>query len=369
MTLPYMASIVERRSLAPPHATRKSYHLVLDLKGSGMRYQVGDSVGIYPENNEDEVEEMLKLVPGEDEVVQDRKGHREKWGVFLRKKANLNSINRKLVEVVAERNKSSFLKELLTGSDREAIKTYLTSFHLADFIEEHSIVFTPAELAPLLMPLLPRFYSVASSQEVVGDEVHLLVRDIQYEMRGKKRYGVASYQLCYKLPMGVPLVPVFHQPAHAFALTDDLSAPLIMIGPGTGVAPYRGFMQKRMKLESKGANWLFFGEWFESDHFFYREEWQKLVQENSLKLSTAFSRDQQHKIYVQHRMLEEADELFQWLEKGAYLYVCGDASKMAKDVEDALLEIIKTKGNRSEEAAHLYLKDLRAKKRYQRDVY
>ena len=286
-----MASILERRSLAPPHATRKSFHLVLGLKGSGIRYQVGDSLGVYPDNNEDEVQEMLKLVPGKEEIVQDRKGNREKWGLFLQKKANLTTINRKLVEVVAERTNNSFLKEVLSGADREALKTYLSSFHLADFLEEHSLSFAPTELAPLLMPMMPRFYSVASSQEVVGEEAHLLVRDIHYKMRGKERYGVASYQMCYHLPMGEPCLPVFHQKAHAFALTDDLSAPLIMIGPGTGVAPYRGFMQERIKRGAKGPHWLFFGEWYEKEHFFYQEEWKKLVDAGSLKLSTAFSRN------------------------------------------------------------------------------
>ncbi len=364
----FISTILERRCLVPAGTGRRCFHLVMDLKGSGVRYQVGDSVGVQAENNQDEVEELLRLVPGAGTEVADRKGNRALWGDFLRGKANLGTVNRKLLEIVAEKGESPFLKGLL--SNREGLKEYLASYHVADFLEEFKgVKFTPEELAPLMMPLMPRFYSVASAQEVVGDEVHLLVADVHYEMRGKKRLGVASHQLCHILPLNEPVIPLFHQQAHAFALTKDLSAPIIMIGPGTGVAPYRGFMQERVRSGASKRNWLFFGEWYEKEHYFYQEEWKKLIEEGWLKVSTAFSRDQQHKVYVQHRMREEGKELFQWLEEGAYLYVCGDASQMARDVEDALLEIFETEGKMGVEESHQYLKQLRATKRYQRDVY
>lgn len=364
----YLSAILERRCLVPEGIGRRCFHLTLGLQGSGIRYQVGDSVGVLTENNGEEVEELLGLVPGRGVEVADRKGNRASWELFLREKANLATINRKLVETVAERGNNGFLKGLL--ADREGLKAYLGSFHVIDFLQEFKDVgFSPEELAPLMMPLMPRFYSVASSQEEVGDKVDLLVADVHYQMRGKDRRGVASHQLCHVLPLHKPLVPLFHQKAHAFAMPDDLKAPLIMIGPGTGVAPYRGFMQERVRKGASRRNWLFFGEWHHLSHFYYQNEWQKLVEEGWLKLTTAFSRDQQHKIYVQHRMQEDGRQLFEWLQEGAYLYVCGDASQMARDVEDALLEIFETEGKMGTEEAHQYLKHLRTEKRYQRDVY
>jgi len=340
----------------------------MDLKGSDIHYRVGDSVGVYAKNNEEEVEELLKLVPGAKERVIDKKGNEAYWCDFLREKANLRTVNRKLLETIAERGNNLFLKELLV--DREGLKGYLANYHVADILEEFKDVsFEPGELALLMMPLMPRFYSVASSQEVVGDTVHLLVADVHYQLKGKERRGVASHQLCHVLPLHEPVISLFHQQAHAFALPEDLQAPLIMVGPGTGVAPYRGFMQERMRLGASQKNWLFFGDWYEKEHFYYHEEWKKLAEDGWIKLSTAFSRDQHHKIYVQHRMKEQAKELYQWLQDGAYFYVCGDASQMARDVEDVLLEIFETEGKMGVEEARQYLKHLRTSKRYQRDVY
>ena len=368
MTPEYKSAILERRCLVPDGTGRRCFHLTLGLEGSDIHYRVGDSVGVTTKNNEEEVEEFLGLVPGAEIEVADRKGNKASWGAFLREKANLATVNRKLIETVAEKGQNAFLKGLL--ADREGLKVYLGSFHVIDFLQEFKdVVFTPEELAPLMMPMMPRFYSVASAQEVVGNQVDLLVADVHYEMRGKERRGVASHQLCHVLPLNEPVIPLFHQAAHAFALTDDLQAPVIMIGPGTGVAPYRGFLQERVRKGASKRNWLFFGEWHQHSHFYYQNEWQKWAEAGCLKMSTAFSRDQQHKIYVQHRMKEEGQQLFQWIEEGAYIYVCGDASQMARDVEDALLEIFETEGKMGVEEAHQYLKSLRAAKRYQRDVY
>jgi sulfite reductase (NADPH) flavoprotein alpha-component len=221
----------------------------------------------------------------------------------------------------------------------------------------------------MLSPLLPRFYSIASSQLVVGDEIHLTVAGLRYNSNGHERFGVCTHYLCDLAPLNEAVISLYIQPHHGFTLPKEKEADIIMVGPGTGVAPFRGFMQERALHQGTGRNWLFFGERSYQEDYFYRHFWQDLETRSLLKVNTAFSRDQEHKIYVQHRMLEHGAEIFRWIDNGAYFYVCGDAQRMAKDVETTLLQIIQIYGSKTEQEAKEYLKKMRTDKKYLRDVY
>jgi sulfite reductase (NADPH) flavoprotein alpha-component len=216
------------------------------------------------------------------------------------------------------------------------------------------------------MPLLPRFYSIASSHKVTPNEIHLTVALVKYEADGNLRHGVATNYLAHIAQMHTPSVPIYLQPNHGFTLPAKHETPIIMIGPGTGVAPFRGFLFERLACQAPGKNWLFFGECNKAHDFFYENDWIKF---NNLRLTTAFSRDQEHKVYVQHKMLEHARELYEWITSGAYLYVCGDAHRMAKDVEATLHQILQEQGKMDEAGAKAFVKQLRTDKRYLRDVY
>lgn len=365
---PFLAPLVERFSLCAPGSAKQTYHISLDLRGSNIQYQVGDSFGIFPENAPWEVDKILQLLKLEgDEEVVDRKQVTWTLRSFLQKRAALDAITPKFFAFVYEsfKEKPPALRALKEQVDSTAIRIYLQNYHLWDFLEEWNVRLTPQQLADHLLPLMPRFYSAASSQRCVGERVDLTVADIAFTSNGHLRHGVCSQYLCHTINLSAP-VPVFAQPSHAFSLSVPPQCPLIMVGPGTGVAPYRGFMQERLQQGSSSENWLFFGERHEKENFFYQTFWEELVRKQFLKLTTAFSRDQAHKIYVQHRMKEHGRELFSWLERGAYLYVCGDAKRMAKDVEAVLAEIV---AEYSAEDPKAYLKNLRAARRYQRDVY
>lgn len=372
---PFYSLIKERYSLSDPSYPKETHHLVLCLKGSGITYQVGDSIGIIPENDPEIVLQTIQAMKAKgDEPILDRQ--QKSWTLydFLIKKANITEINKKLFQEICNRQinpqQKSALEPLLLDENREALKSYLEEHHLWDFLLKHlDIAFTPQELCSLLMPLLPRFYSIASSQKCVGDEVHLTVANVNYESNGERRNGVCTHYICHRNPLNIANIPIYIQPHHGFTLPEDPQTPIIMIGPGTGVAPFRAFMQERQLYQSEGKSWLFFGEKHRNSHFFYESFWHDLIKRNQLRLDVAFSRDQEHKVYVQHRLLENGRELFKWLEEGASLYVCGDAKKMAKDVESALLTIFQNYGSKSEQEAQEYLKQLRLAKRYLRDVY
>ncbi|MGK5593947.1 MAG: diflavin oxidoreductase [Parachlamydiaceae bacterium] len=372
---PFPAKIKERYLLCKPGSKKCTFHLVLDLEGSGLTYRVGDSLGVYPLNNKALVERTLLAVKAKgDELVTDRNGNQIAFREFLTSKANITSFSRKFFSVIAEKQsnpqKRAALKTLLTDEYKDEFKEYTSHHEVWDFLEKNQeVILSPQEMAQLLMPLLPRLYSIASSQLAVGNEVHLTIALTRYQTLGVERQGVCTHYLCYDCPLGQPVVPIYIQPHHGFTLPESSDASLIMIGPGTGVAPFRAFMQERLHKKHAGLNWLFFGEWTRNHDYFYEDEWTRLEKEGLIKLQLAFSRDQEHKVYVQHRLMENAAEIFQWLEKGAYIFVCGDAKHMAKDVEQTLLTIIMQHGSLSEEGAKAYLKKLRSEKRYLRDIY
>jgi sulfite reductase (NADPH) flavoprotein alpha-component len=271
---------------------------------------------------------------------------------------------------VQEKQPDPLLEDLLAEGQRERLLHYLHSHELWDLLLSHPrAAFTPQELADLLPPLLPRFYSIASSKQVVGEEVHLTVALTHFETREIRRHGVGSYFLCHSAPLGTRCVPTYLHPSNGFTLPSEEHIPIIMVGPGTGVAPFRGFMQERLVSGSKAKSWLFFGDWHKDFDFLYDDFWNHLSAIGQLKLECAFSRDQAEKVYVQHKMLENAGEIWSWLSEGAYIYVCGDAERMAKEVDQVLHHIVKEEGGYSEEAAKAFLKKLRTEKRYLRDVY
>lgn len=339
----FLATIKERRRLNP-FSDKETYHIVLDIKGADFRYQVGDCIGIYPQNCPDYVEHLLQRggLSGE-EIVKTREKRSVALRHFLLDHANLNKVPQKLLPIPAEMR----LEDLM-ASDRAP---------------------SPVELSSHLLPLMPRFYSIASSMAHVGEEIHLTVAVTTNPPGSSLQFGTCSDFLCSRAPLGTPIVPLFHHPAKRFKLSEEsFSKPLIMIGPGTGIAPFLGFMQERVAKHAT-PNWLFFGERSSTTDFYYEEYWKGLVAHNWLQLETAFSRDQENKLYVQHRLYQHKKQLWDWLERGAYLYVCGDAFKMAKDVHQMLHTILIESGGLSVIKAKEYIKKLRAANRYLRDVY
>lgn len=373
---PFMATMTSRELLGKPGSKKMTYHIVISLKGSGLRYNVGDSLGVWPINDPELINKTLRAMHADGkELVHDKQsGETTPLREFLTKKANLTDVSRKFLQEIEKRQtnseKRNFYQHLLSNEGKETLKDYLELRELWDILEENpEVVFSTEELCALLMPLLPRFYSIASSQDVVGEEVHLTVALLNYEALGHPRKGVCTHFLCDLAPLGVACIPIFIHPHKGFTTPEDHSSHMIMVGPGTGVAPFRAFLQERHARNAKGRHWLFFGEWNKDYDFYYEDFWRELQEGGKLLLHTAFSRDQGEKVYVQDRMLEQGSEIFKWLEEGAVLYVCGDAKNMAKDVDAALLHIIKRYGHYNDEEAKAYVKNLRAQKRYLRDVY
>lgn len=375
-TSPFLARIKERFDLCASCPDKNTYHIALDIKGSGITYNVGDCVGVCPVNDPVLVARTLEALSadGSEMITDKRSGEMQTFEAYLKIGANLTDINRKFLKEVAERQtnsaKKDSLEKMLLPEGKEQLKSYLFGRHYWDVLKEHhEVTFTAAEFSECLMPLLPRYYSIASSQAVNPDEVHLTIKVLTYEAHGHERKGVCTHYLCSMTNIEEAVVPLFIHPHKGFTVPEDPTAPMIMIGPGTGVAPFRAFMQERIATGASGKHWLFFGEWRQTHNYLYADYWTELEKQGLLRLSLAFSRDQEEKIYVQHRLLEHGQEIYRWLQEGAYLYVCGDAQYMAKDVEASLKQIIQANGNCSEEEAGAYIKALRKEKRYLRDVY
>ncbi len=375
-TNPFLASIKNRYRLSKQGSDKFTHHVALDLSGSDITYRVGDSIAIFPVHDSLLVQRTLNAfhATGTEVVTDKHTGELIPLRTYLTKKGNITDINRKLFTEVAQRQtnkgKKAHLEFLLAEENKDALKEFMKNRELWDFLHDNAEVhFAVEELPHFLQPMLPRFYSIASSMKAVGHEVDLTVSYVKYTTNNHIRLGVCSHFLCDLMPLHQPVVPVYIQPHHGFTLPEDPAANIIMIGPGTGIAPYRAFMQERLVLNFTGHNWLFFGEWNREYDYFYEDFWADLQKQKKIRVDLAFSRDQGHKIYVQHRMLEQAEDLFKWLEKGAYIFVCGDAHRMAKDVETTLHRIIQEQGKMDELAARAYVKRLRAEKRYLRDVY
>jgi sulfite reductase (NADPH) flavoprotein alpha-component len=369
---PFSARLVVNRKLTGEGSEKDTRHFEISLKGSGLTYEAGDALGIMPTNSPELVDEILKALQfdGEEEVSAPE-GDKMPIRLALLREYQVRAPHREFLNAMAEHDAADqYLKELINSDVRTELDKFLWGREIIDFLlESPGMKFSAEEFVSLLQKLQPRLYSIASSLKAHPEEVHLTVDTVRYEIHGRKRKGVCSNFLAERAGKETPVL-VFIQVSKHFRVPEDGDKPIIMVGPGTGIAPFRAFLEERKASGAKGGNWLFFGAQKSSCDFFYKEELETYQRDGVLtRLDTAFSRDQNHKIYVQTRMMENAKELWSWLEWGAHFYVCGDASRMAKDVDKALHEIVKIAGGRSEEAAGEYIQNLKSDKRYQRDVY
>ncbi len=369
---PFSARLLVNRTLNKPGSSKDTRLIAFDLKGSGLSYTVGDSLGLYPENCPESVGWLLdRLNASGAEEVQGIDGARTTLFEALLKQYQINTPSEPLIELLAR---------TCDGAAHAAELNAMLSDDGPGIPEGHEVIDlltmyptarpTIGDFVAALRPLQPRLYSIASSQKAHPDEVHLTVGVVRYvNARQRQCKGVASTFLADRLRPGQK-ARVFVQKSHGFRLPFDNSAPIIMVGPGTGVAPFRAFLQERQAVSAAGKSWLFFGDQRGEYDYLYREELEAWRQDGTLKfLDTAFSRDQSEKIYVQNRMLQRGAEIWSWLQAGAHFYVCGDAKRMASDVDAALRQIVAVEGGMSEENARAYLGDLAKSKRYQRDVY
>lgn len=367
---PFPARLLVNQRLSGKGSTKETRHYELSLQGSGLTYEAGDALGVWPTNCPMLVEELLaqQQLDGEIVVPVDGVGELPLREALLRH-FELGGISRKALYAVAERSDEAGLKSWLATESQGAFKQFLWGRQLADLLHEFpQAKFDATELLGLLKRMHPRLYSLSSSPKAHPDQAHLTVRTVRYEYAGRTRFGASSSFLADRARTGP--IPVFVQHSTSFHLPADPDTPIIMIGPGTGIAPFRAFLYERQLTGAKGRNWLFFGEQHEACDFYYRDELVALQRAGVLtRLSVAFSRDQAEKVYVQHHLLAQSAEVWSWLQDGASLYVCGDATHMAKDVDSALRTVIMQHQGVSEKRACDYMEQLIAKKRYLRDVY
>jgi sulfite reductase (NADPH) flavoprotein alpha-component len=375
-TTPFSAQLIERLPLTKAGSSKETFHLTLDIAGSGLTFKVGDSLGIYGQNCPLLVDRILKALhaSGDESIIDPKSQVLTSLRHFLTQRANIGRSNTALLQLLCRQKISAEVREhldtLVQPGHEEALKTFLQQHDPLDLLHLCAIEkLSLQEFCNQLSPLLPRFYSIASSQKHAPDRVDITVALSSYLHGQEQRFGVASYFLSHLAQEKATPIPLYVQPTPHFTLPHDPQTPIIMIGPGTGVAPFRGFMQERMVTASPGKNWLFFGERNRATDFFYEDYWLDLHRQNALQLDLAFSRDQADKIYVQHRLLDQQAALWSWLQEGAAIYVCGEAEKMAKAVEGAWLEIFQRQGNMSLENAKIHLRALKKEKRYLADVY
>jgi sulfite reductase (NADPH) flavoprotein alpha-component len=367
---PFPSPLLNSYDLNKEGSARETYHIELSLKDSGLEYQTGDALGVLSHNPAQVVDEMLPLLPfNVKDVVPLPGGSEVPLREALITSYDIRSLNKKLLKGWSERSGSPFLLALVESGSREEIEEYCWGRELIDLINDHPADFADGEeFVSVLKKLQPRLYSIASSPNAHPGEVHLTVAIVRYSSHGRDRGGVCSTYLSDRV--GDVCSGVFVHNNKAFRPPEDLSKDIIMVGPGTGIAPFRAFIEEREFSKASGRNWLFFGNPCRATDFIYEDEINAWVENGTLtKLDLAFSRDQENKIYVQDRMLEAGAELWDWLKGGGYFYVCGDASRMAKDVDKALQTILKTHGGLSDEEVVDYLKKLKKEKRYARDVY
>jgi len=364
---PFQATVIDKVKITGRDSDKEVYHVELSLEGSGIGYEPGDSVGILANNPPELVEAILEHFGFDGtELVAIKNGTFSLRNV-LSEHLEITVINRDVIQKYQERSGNDKLQELIRNEVH--LDQYLYGHDILDLFEEFPLTLSAQDLADVLRSFPARLYSISSSQAAVGDEVHITVATVRYSNKGRVRGGACSTYLTDRIEVDSQ-VSVFIEKNPAFKLPENEETPVILIGAGTGVAPYRSFLQHREANNQKGKTWLFFGERrFRSD-FLYQSEWQKLLKDGYLeKIDVAFSRDQEEKVYVQHRLVEKKKEVFEWLNKGANIYLCGDMKQMARDVQKTLLQIFETEGGMSEEKAMEYLKTLKKDKRFQTDVY
>ena len=349
-------------------SAKETFHVELSLDGSGLTYVPGDVAGVFPVNCPEVVEDFIRVggYRGDEPV-----GETGPLQEILSTRHDITSLNLSIMKKYAPLAKNKELDALIESGDKPKINDWAYGRELRDLLVEYP----PAETIPvealvdILRKMPPRLYSIASSLRAHPDEVHLTVGSVLYQAYGRHRKGVCSTYLNQRIKVG-DTVSLYTHHNKNFGLPDDPEAPLIMVGPGTGIAPFRAFLEEREAIGAKGRNWLFFGDQHFLCDFLYQLEWMDYLKKGILtRMDVAFSRDQDYKIYVQDRMREKAKDIYAWMQEGAYFYVCGDAVRMAKDVHQALIDIYATEGGMAPEAAEQAIKELQKAKRYQRDVY
>ncbi|WP_434339976.1 assimilatory sulfite reductase (NADPH) flavoprotein subunit [Motilimonas cestriensis] len=365
---PYTATLATNQKITGRNSQKDVRHFEISLEDSGIQYRAGDALGVWFENDSELVDQVVKQVglSGDEQVEVD--GEKVSLRQALISHYELTQSYPGFVEKYAEISGSKKLAKI--AADKAQAREYANSHQILDILAvKKNVSLTAEQLIAMLRRITPRLYSIASSQAEVDEEVHLTVGMVEFENeQGEPRSGGATGFL-KRLEEGGE-VNVFVEHNDNFRLPANPETPVIMVGPGTGVAPFRAFMQERDAQSAGGKNWMFFGDQTFTEDFLYQVEWRGYLDSGLLtKMDVAFSRDQEEKVYVQHRLLENAAQVYQWLEDGAHFYICGDANRMAKDVNDALVKIVQEQGKKSFEEAEEYVSELRRAKRYQRDVY
>lgn len=371
-TSPFQAKILKNVNLNGASSNKETRHIELSLKGSNLSYVPGDCLGIIPENDPELVTSLLEEMKWDTEmaVTINKQGDTLPLKEALITHFEITLLTKKIVQQAAELTENEELKKLVSEENINQLKEYIDGRDLLDLLRDFGPWKASAvEIISLLRKMPPRLYSIASSITANPEEVHLTIGAVRYTARGRERKGVCSVLCAERLQEGDTL-PVFIQQNKHFNLPESQDKDIIMVGPGTGIAPFRSFIQERAVNEATGRSWLFFGDQHSSSDFLYQNELEKYQKDGVLtRLEAAFSRDTTQKVYVQHKMLENSKELFEWLENGAYFYVCGDKQYMAKDVHNILINVIEKEGVMTRESAEAYLNDMQKQGRYQRDVY
>ncbi|MGE0199015.1 MAG: hypothetical protein AB7S94_09705 [Simkaniaceae bacterium] len=360
---PFPGKITDRFILNKKGSTKQTFHLSLDLSGSGIAYKAGDAIGIFPENPPDQVSALLEALGkgGHEEVTDPRSGAEMTLEHFIKTKTNLLRLTTPLLKLLGD-------PELLAQENKQDRAQFIANHDLIDLFTMHPPTAPLQEIISYFSPLLPRFYSIASAPSLSPTSVDLLVATFSYTHANKEREGIGSQFLCKNAKLHETPIPTYLHPTSTFTLPSP-DKPILMIGPGTGVAPYRAFLQEREQTGASGHNWLIFGERNRKTDYYYESYFTSLEKRNFLRLDLAFSRDQIDKVYVQHKLLENGPDVWNLIQSEGTIYICGDARHMAKDVTIALHTIAETEGKLSPSEAKEFFKHLRRDKRLLLDVY
>jgi sulfite reductase (NADPH) flavoprotein alpha-component len=369
---PFQAKVLKNINLNGAGSSKETRHIELSLKGSNLSYNPGDALGIVPSNDPELVNFILEEMEWDEEAVVTvgKQGETLSLRKALTNYFEITMLSRKILQQATVLTENSKLQNLELAENADQLKEYCLGRDLLDMLRDFGPWKASAQdIVSLLRKMTPRLYSIASSIAANPDEVHLTIGAVRYSANGRDRKGVCSV-LCAERVKEGEMLPVFIQTNKHFHLPESQDKDIIMVGPGTGIAPFRSFIQERAVNKAAGRSWLFFGDQHAAVDFLYQNEMENYQQNGVLtRVDTAFSRDTGQKVYVQHKMLEHSKELFEWIENGAYFYVCGDKERMAKDVNEALINVIEKEGSMSREDAENYLKDMQKQGRYQRDVY
>ncbi len=368
---PFPSTLKRRVLLNKDGSAKETIHLEMCLAGSGLEYLPGDSLAIIPANSAQVVEQVIEA-GGFDagEMVELKSGTTKPLGEAFATDLDITGITKNILKKYNAFAQSEKLESLLDPENKAELDDYLWGREVIDMLTDFPVQgLAASDFCGTLRKLLLRLYSIASSPKAHPDEVHLTIAVVRYHSHGRDREGVCSTYTADRVSDGGTM-PVYVHISRTFKLPEDGDTPIIMVGPGTGIAPFRAFVEERAAIGATGKSWLFFGDQHQATDYLYGDEWERYVGDGKLsRIDLAFSRDQEHKVYVQHRMLEHAAEMYSWLNDGAVFYVCGDASRMAKDVHEALITIAEKEGGKSREDAEAWVKQLHTDKRYLKDVY